>query len=60
MSWAIYLTGIDDIAKLINSDQNKYIRLGELLAEIEDSELISLICEIDLIILTVIVKMNSC
>ena len=40
---------LDDIAKLIInfSDQNKYIRLGELLAEIEDSELISLICEIE-------------
>lgn len=39
----------DDIAKMIINfyDQNQYIKFGELLAEIDDSQLISLICEIE-------------
>ncbi|NLZ75823.1 MAG: DNA primase [Erysipelotrichia bacterium] len=39
----------DDIAKSIINfyDQNQYIKLGELLAEIDDSQLISLLCEIE-------------
>ncbi|MGI6581219.1 MAG: DNA primase [Erysipelotrichaceae bacterium] len=39
----------DDIAKMIINfyDQKQYIKFGELLAEIDDSQLISLICEIE-------------